>query len=169
MVAAPGLPGNVLPVARLERDVPVDIAYVGTCTGGKREDIRRAYEVARWALDRGLTLPLQVQLFIQVGSEDVRRHAEAQGWLSAFEEAGARVISPGCGACIHAGPGLHPAGTGDRRRLQQQFPGPQRPRLGVARQPRHRGRQRLHGPHRHLPGPAGRRRAPDPARVCFSP
>ncbi len=106
MVAAPGSPGNVLPVARLERDVPVDIAYVGTCTGGKREDIRRAYEVARWALDRGLTLPLQVQLFIQVGSEDVRRHAEAQGWLSAFEEAGARVISPGCGACIHAGPGV---------------------------------------------------------------
>ena len=106
MVAAPGDPGNALAVDRLERDVPVDIAYVGSCTGGKREDIERVHEVVRWALDRGLTLPLQVQLFIQLGSEDVRRHAEAQGWLSAFEEAGARVISPGCGACIHAGPGV---------------------------------------------------------------
>jgi 3-isopropylmalate/(R)-2-methylmalate dehydratase large subunit len=36
----------------------------------------------------------------------VRRHAQDHGWISAFEEAGARVISPGCGACIHAGPGI---------------------------------------------------------------
>jgi 3-isopropylmalate/(R)-2-methylmalate dehydratase large subunit len=42
-----------------------------------------------------------------MGSEDVRRHAQEQGWLDAFEEAGARVISPGCGACIHAGPGVY--------------------------------------------------------------
>lgn len=106
MVAAPGDPGNALPLAGLGRPVPVDIAYVGTCTGGKRDDIARAYEVVRWALDQGLTVPLQVQMFIQMGSEDVRRHAEAQGWIAAFEEAGARVISPGCGACIHAGPGV---------------------------------------------------------------
>jgi len=106
MVAAPGDPGNALALDRLERDVPVDIAYVGSCTGGKRDDIERVHDVVRWALDRGLTVPLHVQLFIQLGSEDVRRHAEAQGWLEAFEAAGARVISPGCGACIHAGPGI---------------------------------------------------------------
>jgi len=106
MVAAPGDPGNALAVDRLDRDVPVDIAYVGSCNGGKRDDIERAYEVVRWALDHGVMLPLRVQLFIQVGSEDVRRHAQEQGWLDAFEEAGARVISPGCGACIHAGPGV---------------------------------------------------------------
>jgi len=106
MVAAPGDPGNSLALDRLEREVPVDIAYVGSCTGGKRDDIERVYDVVRWALDHGLTVPLHVQLFIQLGSEDVRRHAEAQGWLSAFDAAGARVISPGCGACIHAGPGI---------------------------------------------------------------
>jgi 3-isopropylmalate/(R)-2-methylmalate dehydratase large subunit len=106
MVAAPGAPTNAVPLARLDREVPVDIAYVGTCTGGKRDDIERAYEVVRWALDQGLTVPLQVQMFVQMGSEDVRRHAEEQGWVGAFEAAGARVISPGCGACIHAGPGV---------------------------------------------------------------
>jgi 3-isopropylmalate/(R)-2-methylmalate dehydratase large subunit len=106
MVAAPGDPGNAQPLAGLGRPVPVHIAYVGTCTGGKRDDIERAFEVVRWALDQGLTVPLQVQMFIQMGSEDVRRYAEAQGWIAAFEEAGARVISPGCGACIHAGPGV---------------------------------------------------------------
>jgi 3-isopropylmalate/(R)-2-methylmalate dehydratase large subunit len=106
MIAAPGNPGNALPLHQLERKVAVDIAYVGSCTGGKRDDIERVHEVVRWALDHQLMLPLQVQLFIQLGSEDVRRHAQDHGWISAFEEAGARVISPGCGACIHAGPGI---------------------------------------------------------------
>jgi 3-isopropylmalate/(R)-2-methylmalate dehydratase large subunit len=106
MLAAPGDPGNAMPLAGLGRPVPVDIAYVGTCTGGKRDDIERAYDVVRWALDRGLTVPLQVQMFIQMGSEEVRRHAQDHGWIAAFEEAGARVIGPGCGACIHAGPGV---------------------------------------------------------------
>jgi len=106
MAAAPGTPGNALALDTLAREVPVDIAYVGSCNGGKRDDIERVHEVVRWALDHGVMLPLRVQLFIQMGSEDVRRHAEAQGWLAAFEESGARVLSPGCGACIHAGPGI---------------------------------------------------------------
>jgi len=106
MVAAPGDPGNAVPLSALAEPVPVDIAYVGTCSGGKRDDIERAYEVVRWALEHQRMLPLRVQLFIQLGSEDVRRHAREQGWISAFEEAGARVLSPGCGACINAGPGV---------------------------------------------------------------
>jgi 3-isopropylmalate/(R)-2-methylmalate dehydratase large subunit len=106
MVAAPGNPGFAMPLDSLGQEVPVDIAYVGTCSGGKRDDLERVHEVVRWALDRHLMLPLQVQLFIQMGSEDVRRHAQEQGWISAFEEAGARVLSPGCGACINAGPGV---------------------------------------------------------------
>jgi len=95
-----------VPLSALAEPVPVDIAYVGTCSGGKRDDIERAYEVVRWALEHQRMLPLRVQLFIQLGSEDVRRHAREQGWISAFEEAGARVLSPGCGACINAGPGV---------------------------------------------------------------
>ena len=106
MVAAPGSPSNALAIDQLEREVQVDIAYVGSCTGGKRDDIQRVHEVVKWALDRNLMLPLRVQLFIQLGSDDVRRHAQEQGWISAFEEAGARVLAPGCGACIKAGPGV---------------------------------------------------------------
>ena len=106
MVAAPGNPGNGFPLAALERKVRIDIAYVGSCTGGKREDIEQVHEVVAWALARGLTVPLQVQFFIQLGSEDVWRHAEERGWLALFEEAGARVLYPGCGACINAGPGI---------------------------------------------------------------
>jgi 3-isopropylmalate/(R)-2-methylmalate dehydratase large subunit len=106
MVAAPGSPSNALPIEELDREVRVDIAYVGSCTGGKRDDIERVHEVVKWALDRNLMLPLRVQLFIQLGSEEVRRYAEEKGWISAFEEVGARVLAPGCGACIKAGPGV---------------------------------------------------------------
>jgi len=106
MVAAPGNPGNGIALAALDRKVRIDIAYVGSCTGGKRADIAQVHEVVRWALAHDLKVPLQVQFFIQLGSEDVWRYAEAQGWLELFEEVGARVLYPGCGACINAGPGI---------------------------------------------------------------
>ena len=106
MVAAPGDPGNGVPLAELDRKVRIDIAYVGSCTGGKREDIEQVHDVVRWALAHGHKVPLHVQFFVQLGSEDVWRHAEKQGWLASFEEVGARVLYPGCGACINAGPGV---------------------------------------------------------------
>ncbi len=106
MVARPGDPGNGIALRDLAAPVHIDLAYAGSCTGGKREDLERVYEVVRWALDHGLTVPLHVQFFIQFGSEDVRRHALQMGWISALEEAGARLLGPSCGACIHAGPGV---------------------------------------------------------------
>jgi 3-isopropylmalate/(R)-2-methylmalate dehydratase large subunit len=106
MVARPGDPGNGLALRDLQVPVRIDLAYAGSCTGGKREDLERVYEVVRWALDHGCTVPLHVQFFIQFGSEDVRRHALQMGWISALEEAGARILGPGCGACINAGPGV---------------------------------------------------------------
>jgi 3-isopropylmalate/(R)-2-methylmalate dehydratase large subunit len=106
MLASPGFASNGLPLSSLEQEVAVDIAYVGSCTGAKRTDLEKVYEVVRWAQERGLTVPLHVQFFIQLGSEDVRIHAEGQGWLKAFEEVGARILGPGCGACINAGPGV---------------------------------------------------------------
>ena len=106
MVARPGDPGNGQPLSSLTGPVAIDLAYAGSCTGGKREDLEHVHAVVRWALDQGLTVPLHVQFFIQFGSEDVRRHAEEQGWTRAFEDAGARLLGPGCGACINAGPGV---------------------------------------------------------------
>lgn len=106
MAARPGDPGNGVALRELPDSIRIDLAYAGSCTGGKREDLQQVFEVVRWALDRGLTVPLHVQFFIQFGSEDVRRHALRMGWVSALEEAGARLLGPGCGACIHAGPGI---------------------------------------------------------------
>ena len=106
MLARPGDPGNGLALADLDEAVPVHIAYLGSCTGGKREDLRRAYEVVRKAAAEGRQVPEGVRFFVQCGSEDVRRYAEAQGWMAAFEAVGAVVLGSSCGACINAGPGV---------------------------------------------------------------
>jgi 3-isopropylmalate/(R)-2-methylmalate dehydratase large subunit len=106
MLARPGDPGNGVALADLDAAVPIHIAYLGSCTGGKREDLRRAFEVVRLAAREGRRVPAGVQFFVQCGSEDVRRHAEAQGWLAAFEAVGAVVLGSSCGACINAGPGV---------------------------------------------------------------
>jgi 3-isopropylmalate/(R)-2-methylmalate dehydratase large subunit len=106
MLARPGDPGNGVALADLGEMVPIHIAYLGSCTGGKREDLRRAYDVVRPAAEAGRKVPAGVRFFVQCGSEAVRRHAEAQGWLAAFEAVGAEVLGSACGACINAGPGV---------------------------------------------------------------
>lgn len=106
MLARPGDPGNGVALADLAEAVPIHIAYLGSCTGGKREDLRRAYEVVKAAVAAGRRIPEGVQFFVQCGSEDVRRFAVAQGWMAAFEAVGAVVLGSSCGACINAGPGV---------------------------------------------------------------
>lgn len=124
MLARPGDPGHGLPVSALEEAVPVDIAYLGSCTGGKREDLRRAYEIVRGALDEGRRVPEHVRFFVQCGSEDVRRHADEQGWIEAFQAVGATVLGSSCGACINAGPGVSEhAGQVTISAINRNFPG----------------------------------------------
>ena len=106
MLARPGDPGHGVALADLDGPVAIDIAYLGSCTGGKREDLRRAFEVVQPAAQAGRKIPEGVQFFVQCGSEAVRRHAEAHGWIAAFEAVGAVVLGSSCGACINAGPGV---------------------------------------------------------------
>ena len=106
MLARPGDPGNGMALVDLSEAVRIDIAYLGSCTGGKREDLRRAYEVVKEAAARGQRIPEGVAFFVQCGSEDVRQYAAERGWLAAFEAVGAVVLGSSCGACINAGPGV---------------------------------------------------------------
>ena len=105
MVARPGDPGNGLPLKELPRPVPVDIAYGGSCTGGKREDFDHYHAVLRWAADRGLRIGQNVELLLQFGTTSVRDYCIARGYLDAFEKVGARILQPSCGACGNCGPG----------------------------------------------------------------
>ena len=105
MVATPGDPRNGIPMGDLDHHVKIDIAYGGSCTGGKKADMDMYAAVLGRALDKGMKVADGVDCFIQFGSQAIRRYAESKGYLEIFERAGAKVIEPSCGACINAGPG----------------------------------------------------------------
>ncbi|SOY63137.1 aconitase family protein [Cupriavidus taiwanensis] len=105
MVARPGDPGNGVPLAALGQRVPVDIAYGGSCTAGKREDFDGYHEVLHWAAQRGLRLAPHVTLYLQFGTTDVRDYCLRRGYMETFEAIGARILQPSCGACANCGPG----------------------------------------------------------------
>lgn len=105
MVAAPGDPGNGIPLVRLEERPRVDIAYGGSCTAGKREDFDQYHAVLAWAAARGLRAAPGVKLYLQFGTLAVSDYCRARGYLETFERVGAEMLLPGCGACAGGGPG----------------------------------------------------------------
>jgi 3-isopropylmalate/(R)-2-methylmalate dehydratase large subunit len=106
MVATPGDPGNGKYVRELNTPVPVEIAYGGTCTAGKNEDMDMYAAVLADALKRGKRVAGSVQFYIQFGSQETRDYCLRKGYLDVFQKSGAKVIEPSCGACINAGPGV---------------------------------------------------------------
>jgi 3-isopropylmalate/(R)-2-methylmalate dehydratase large subunit len=106
MVAAPGDPGNGKYIRELNTPVPVEIAYGGTCTAGKNEDMDMYAEVLADSLRQGKRVADSVKFYIQFGSQETRDYAVGRGYLDIFQKAGAQVIEPSCGACINAGPGV---------------------------------------------------------------
>ena len=106
MVATPGDPGNGKYVRELHTPVPVEIAYGGTCTAGKNEDMDMYAAVLANALKQGRHVADSVKFYIQFGSQETREYCLRKGYLEIFQKAGAHVIEPSCGACINAGPGV---------------------------------------------------------------
>ncbi|MFZ1930914.1 MAG: aconitase family protein [Candidatus Sulfotelmatobacter sp.] len=106
MVATPGDPGNGKYIRDLHTPVPVEIAYGGTCTAGKNEDMDMYAAVLADALKQGKRVADSVKFYIQFGSQETREYCLRKGYLDVFQKAGAQVIEPSCGACINAGPGV---------------------------------------------------------------
>jgi len=113
MVATPGDPdhgiasdpknGALIPEIG---EVAIDIAYGGSCTAGKRDDIDMYARVIAEAEQAGRRIPEGVRFVLQFGSKEVAEYAREQGYLELFRRTGVEVISPGCGACIGCGPGV---------------------------------------------------------------
>ena len=104
MIALPGDPGNGMYIEELGREVAVDIAYAGSCTAGKKEDMDMYARVFQEALDRGEKV--KVRTYIQCGSREVFEYCRQQGYDEVFANVGAIFVEPSCGACINAGPGV---------------------------------------------------------------
>ncbi|MBV8207535.1 MAG: 3-isopropylmalate dehydratase, partial [Acidobacteria bacterium] len=84
MVATPGDPGNGKYVRDLTIPVPVELAYGGTCTAGKNEDMDMYAEVLEDALRQGRRVADSVKFFIQFGSQETRDYCVRRGYLDIF-------------------------------------------------------------------------------------
>ncbi|HYH45646.1 MAG TPA: aconitase family protein [Thermoanaerobaculia bacterium] len=113
MVAHPGdtdrgIPSDPTNGAFVEEigDVPIEIAYGGSCTAGKIDDLIFYHQVVKEAVDAGLQVADGVKFYIQCGSLAVESFVRDNGLAETFERAGVELIRPGCGACIGCGPGV---------------------------------------------------------------
>jgi 3-isopropylmalate/(R)-2-methylmalate dehydratase large subunit len=124
MVALPGDPGNGCFIDELGAPVAVDIAYAGSCTAGKREDMDMYAQVFAHAARSGRRVAPGVRCYVQFGSQDVKRHAQQRGYVEIFRAVGAEVLGPSCGACINAGPrASSDRGTVTISAINRNFPG----------------------------------------------
>ena len=113
MVAHPGDPDEGIPsdptnganVSEIGT-VSIDIAYGGSCTAGKEDDVAYYAQVCQAADNAGLKVKEGVDFYIQYGSGQVKDLAVRKGWHDLFTKVGVKLIDPGCGACIGAGPGV---------------------------------------------------------------
>jgi 3-isopropylmalate/(R)-2-methylmalate dehydratase large subunit len=117
MVATPGDPERGIPSdpkngATVEElgEVRIDIAYGGSCTAGKRDDIDFYAQVMADAAGAGRRVADGVRFYLQFGSAEVAEYAARRGYLDLFRRTGVEVIQPGCGACIGCGPGVSERG-----------------------------------------------------------
>jgi len=79
--------------------VPVNVAFIGSCTNGRLSDFR---EVASYL--RGKKVASGVRALAVPGSMSVARAAEAEGLDAVFREAGFEWRQPGCSMCLAMNP-----------------------------------------------------------------
>ncbi len=96
-VAAPHSPANACAVSEAP-DTPVDVAYIGACTGAKYEDLKRAAGILR-----GRRLASSVELMVAPATKRDQDRAAAEGIMAVFEDAGARILPNACGICAGYG------------------------------------------------------------------
>ena len=98
IVAKPFSPENIA-VARDLSSIPLDKAYIGSCTGAKLEDLRAVAKIlkGRTVKIRTEILPAAISIF---------RKAMDEGLLKIFMDAGVVVGPPTCGACCGAHMGV---------------------------------------------------------------
>ena len=117
-IALPGDPRNGEPLSSLDGDISIDIAYIGSCTGGKFEDILRASEILQ-----GRKVNSNVRLYVQTSSRQVYQQVAQAGLVEIIRQSGAEILPPGCGACVNFGPGSSITGETTISDTNRNFPG----------------------------------------------
>jgi 3-isopropylmalate/(R)-2-methylmalate dehydratase large subunit len=84
---------------RAVKGIPVDVAFIGSCTNGRISDLREAAAVAR-----GRKVSPRVKALVVPGSRAVAAQAESEGLHEIFREAGFQWRGAGCSMCLAMNP-----------------------------------------------------------------
>jgi homoaconitase/3-isopropylmalate dehydratase large subunit len=105
-LAAPHSVDNVSPL-KAHLGLPVNQAYLGSCTGGRAEDIAVAAKILR-----GKKVSPNTRLVVVPASRGVYLDALKKGDVEILLEAGATFVAPGCAACLGIHEGILAKGKG---------------------------------------------------------
>jgi len=93
-ISKPHAVDNTVDISKL-KGAPVNEVFIGTCTNGRLEDLKIAS-----AILRGKKVHPEVRLIVAPASKDVFLRAMKTGIIKSLVEAGANVVTPGCGPCV---------------------------------------------------------------------
>jgi 3-isopropylmalate/(R)-2-methylmalate dehydratase large subunit len=94
MVCLPPDPLDAVPVSKV-KPRPVDQGFIGSCAGGRMDEMRVAAEVLQ-----GRHIHPRTRLLITPASREIHFQLIREGLAEVFVSAGATLSSPGCGACM---------------------------------------------------------------------
>ncbi len=117
VTAAPHSIDNVINVKEAG-DVKIDQVFIGTCTGGRVNDIKTAAEILK-----GKKIAKGVRLIVIPASDEVMRESMKKGYIDILMESGAAISAPGCGPCLGAHQGVIADGETCVSTSSRNFPG----------------------------------------------
>ncbi|MEE8132496.1 MAG: 3-isopropylmalate dehydratase large subunit [Nitrososphaerales archaeon] len=98
IVAKPFSPANTVAVRELG-SIPIDKAYIGSCTGAKYSDLVEAAKIIKGK-------KVKVRTEVLPAAQSIFKRALSAGLINIFMDAGAVVGPPTCGACCGAHMGV---------------------------------------------------------------
>ena len=116
-IAVPDSVDNVYDLSAVGA-VEINQGFIGTCTGGRTEDIAQAA-----AILKGKKIPDYKRLVVIPASAEVMKDCMDKGYIQDLMEAGATFSTPGCGPCLGAHEGVVAPGEVCITASNRNFPG----------------------------------------------
>lgn len=104
-IVGPFTPDLARPISQMAEDVKnngyvdeVSAGLIGSCTNSSYEDIERAANVAKQAIELGIKP--KCEFLISPGSEQIRSTIDRDGQLEILQDIGGTILANACGPCI---------------------------------------------------------------------
>ena len=119
-LACPSSVENVHPLTEIIKGekVMVNQGYIGSCTGGRTEDIAEAAKILK-----GRHIQSYTRLIVIPASRETMMECMEKGYIQDLMDAGATISTPGCGACLGAHEGILAPGEVCITSTNRNFPG----------------------------------------------